>query len=264
MTDNQAPCRVDVVKFGGWPWAPAFEIYWMDARGPAEPLVLVGMVVHAADGITLVNTGPGLHHLPAANAHWATFDPRHQLQVAPDEEPEAALAAVGVRLEDVRRVIVTPFQLYAIGNVLRFPNAEICLSRRGWIDFHAPRWQPHPHDNRLLCIPPDVLVGLVTDAWPRVRLLEDEEELAPGLSVLWTGVHHRSSVAVKAVTAKGAVIASDAFFRYENVERMHPIGINESLEEALVAYSRIKREADILLPLYDPRVFERHPDGHVA
>ena len=60
------------------------------------------------------------------------------------------------------------------------------------------------------------------------------------------------------------MIASDAFFRYENVEQNRPLGINESMEEALVAYDRIRREADILLPLYDPRVFERHPGGRVA
>ncbi len=198
------------------------------------------------------------------NARWANFDPRHQLRVAPEEELAPALATVGVRLDEVDLVVITPFQAYVIGNVLRFPKAEIGLSRRGWIDFHAPRWREHPHDFRPFCIPDDVLVGLVTHAWPRVRLLEDEEELLPGLSVFWTGVHHRSSLAVKAWTEQGVVIASDSFFRYENVEQNRPLGINESLEEAMVAYDRIRREADVLLPLYDPRVFERHPAGHVA
>lgn len=228
----------------------------MEAQAPDEPLVLVGMIVHGEDGITMVNCGPGLEHLEMANAHWKNFDPRHQLRVKPEEDLEAALAAKGIRLEDVRRVIATPFQVYAIGNLMKFPNAELCLSRRGWIDFHAPRWRQHPHDNRKLCIPRDVLVGLVTDAWDRVRLLEDEETLAPGLSVFWTGVHHRSTVAVRVETPNGVVIASDAFFRRENVTQNRPIGINESMEEALVAYDRIRREADILVPLYDPVVFE--------
>jgi hypothetical protein len=256
--------RVDVIKLGQWDWAPGFEMFWMEPSAPDEPLALVSVIIRGNGNTIVVNTGPDPDFLPTMNERWANFDPRHQLRVTDDERLEPALAHVGVRLEDVDQVIVTPFQAYAIGNVLRFPRAEICLSRRGWIDFHAPRWRPHPHDNRALCIPKDVLIGLITDAWDRVRLLDDEEELAPGLSVFWTGVHHRNSVAVKALTAKGAVIASDAFFRYENVERMHPIGINESMEEALVAYSRIKRDANILIPLYDPRVFERHPGGHVA
>ncbi len=256
--------RVDVVKFGQWDWAPGFEMFWMGAQDPAEPLALVGVVIRGNGKTVLVNSGPDPELLPTLNAHWATFDPRHQLRVADEERLEPALAAIGVGLDDVDLVVVTPFQAYAIGNVLRFPRAGIGLSRRGWIDFHAPRWREHPHDVRPFCIPDPVLVGLVTDAWPRVRLLEEEDELLPGLSVFWTGVHHRSSLAVKVRTARGKVIASDAFFRYENVEQNRPIGINESLEEAMVAYERIRREADILLPLYDPRVFERHPGGRVA
>ena len=256
--------RVDVVKLGQWDWAPGFEMFWMEPNAPAEPLVLVGVVIRGGGKTVLVNTGPDPDYLPTMNARWANFDPRHQLRVADDERLEPALAKVGVRPDEVDLVVVTPFQAYAIGNVLRFPRAEIGLSRRGWIEFHAPRWREHPHDFRPFCIPDEVLVGLVTHAWPRVRLLADEEELLPGLSVFWTGAHHRSSLAVKVRTARGTVIASDAFFRYENVEQNRPLGINESLEEAMVAYDRIRREADLLLPLYDPRVFERHAGGRVA
>jgi hypothetical protein len=255
---------VDVVKLGGWDWAPGWEMFWMDANAPDEPLWLIAVVIRGNGKTVVVNTGPDPELLPTMNAHWRNFDPRHQVRIAEDELLEPALAKVEVRLEEVDHVIVTPFQSYAIGNILRFPNAELCLSRRGWIDFHAPRWRVHPHDYRPLVIPEKILVHLVTDAWPRVCLLEDEEEIAPGLSVFWTGVHHRSSLAVKVATSAGVVIASDAFFRYENVEQNRPIGINESMEEAMVAYDRIRREADILIPLYDPRVFDRHPGGHVA
>lgn len=97
-----------------------------------------------------------------------------------------------------------------------------------------------------------------------MRLLEDEKTLAPGLSVFWTGVHHRSSIAVKVATERGAVFASDSFFRVENVTQNRPIGINESMEETLIAYDRLRCEADLLLPLYYPEVFERHPGGRVA
>ncbi|MBV9208096.1 MAG: hypothetical protein JO037_22460 [Actinobacteria bacterium] len=68
-------------------------------------------------------------------------------------------------------------------------------------------------------------------------------------------------MAVKAATGQGAVIASDCFMRPENVTQNRPLGINESLAETLTAYERIRREADILIPLYDPAVFRRHPGG---
>jgi glyoxylase-like metal-dependent hydrolase (beta-lactamase superfamily II) len=260
MTANY---RVDVIKLGQFDWAPGFEIFWMEPNAADLALALVAVVIRGNGTTTVINCGPDPEYLSTMNARWVNFDPRHQLRVQEGERLEAVLARIGVQLADVDRVIVTPFQAYAIGNVLRFPRAEICLSRRGWIDFHAPRWRDHPHDFRPFCIPDDVLIGLVTDAWPRVRLVEDEE-IVPGIDVFWTGGHHRSSLAVKVRTDRGAVIASDSFFAYENIIENRPLGINESMEEILVAYDRIRQEADILIPLYDPRVFERHPDGRVA
>ncbi len=188
---------------------------------------------------------------------------QHILEVSPGEGLDEALATVDVTVDEITHVIATPFQAYALGNVLRLPNAQICLSRRGWIDFHAPRWRQHPHDKRASCIPDDVLTGLVTHAWPRVRLIDDDE-IVPGVSTFWTGAHHRSSLAVRIDAAAGVVIAGDAFMRVENVTRRHPIGINESMEESLVAFDRIAREADIIVPLYDPGVFERHAGGRIA
>ncbi|MBV9208095.1 MAG: hypothetical protein JO037_22455, partial [Actinobacteria bacterium] len=52
---------------------------------------------------------------------------------------EAQLSRLDVDVTDVTHVIVTPFQPYALGNLLALPDAAYCLSRTGWIDFHAPR-----------------------------------------------------------------------------------------------------------------------------
>jgi hypothetical protein len=49
----------------------------------------------------------------------------------------------------------------------------------------------------------------------------------------------------------------------ENVIRDHPIGICENLQEALVAYERVRRSADVIVPLYDPANFVRFPDGRI-
>jgi glyoxylase-like metal-dependent hydrolase (beta-lactamase superfamily II) len=113
------------------------------------------------------------------------------------------------------------------------------------------------HIPRKLRIPDDVLHYLDIDAPDRLRLLEDEEEVLPGIRAFWTGVHHRSSMAYVINTRKGNLIASDAFFKYRNVEEMIPLGIMESMEECMRAYGRIAGEADALLPLYDPLVPER-------
>jgi hypothetical protein len=64
-------------------------------------------------------------------------------------------------------------------------------------------------------------------------------------------------------TAKGTVVASDAAFQYANVEEGKILGISENIYEALDAYRRF-READVFVPLYEKRVFDRYPDGVIA
>lgn len=253
--------EIDLLRLGGWDWAPGFEMFWMEPHAPDEPLAVVGLLARGGGRTVLVNTGPDPALLPVMNEAWAAFDPRHQMRVSENEQLATALESVGSSVDEVDVVVVTPFQPYAIGNLLQLQNAEYAVSRRGWIDFHAPWRKEHPHDKRALCIPENILVRLVTDKWPQVRLLQDEEELVPGIRVAWVGAHHRSSLAITVATTEGKVVASDCFFRYENVTQNRPLGINESMDETLRAYDRIRSEADILVPLYDPRVFGDHPNG---
>jgi hypothetical protein len=65
-------------------------------------------------------------------------------------------------------------------------------------------------------------------------------------------------------TSKGRVVFSDSVFKYDNVEKNIPLGITQSLDECALAYERIRREADILVPAYEPEVFKRHPGGVIA
>lgn len=253
--------RIRLLELGRWDWAPGFEMFWMEPHAPDGPLSLVAMVIESDHGRVMVNTGPDPGMLDELNATWAGFDPRHQLRIHDGQGLDDALGSIGLTPADIDHVVITPFQPYAIGNLLRFERATVGLSRTGWIDFHAPRWRVHPHDHRPFCIPRPVLTELVGDSWDRTRLLADEDEVVPGVTVFWTGSHHRSSMAVRVETADGVVVASDCFFRYENVTENRPLGINESLAETLTAYERIRTEADVLVPLYDGRVFERHPDG---
>ena len=64
--------------------------------------------------------------------------------------------------------------------------------------------------------------------------------------------------------AAGRVAVSDCVFRYENIEAMEPLGIQESLDEFYVACNRIKRESETFIPLYEPDVPVRHPGGRIG
>ncbi len=254
--------EVHVLKLGQCD-VPGPEVYWMSHWDSWETLYFYMVVIRGRDKIAVINTGPPAD-LTALNEVWHHFaGERCQMIRKEEERPEAALTTLGLTPEDVDYVLITPLQAYATANIPLFRRAQICLSKRGWIeDFHAPKYPMHIP--RQLRIPDDVLAYLELEAPDKLRLLDDEDEILPGLTAFWAGVHHRSSMAYVIKTARGTVIASDCFFKYGNVEEMHPLGILESMEECFRTYERLRREADILLPLYDPEVLVRYPSGKIA
>jgi hypothetical protein len=253
--------EIHVLKMGQSD-VPGPEVYWMSHWDQWLTLYFYMVVIRGEGQLAVINTGPPLD-LTEMNEQWASYaSPRCQMLRQPEERPEVALAALGIKPEDVTHVLITPLQSYATGNIPLFRNAQVCMSRRGWIeDFHAPRFPIHaPRRTR---IPNDVLTYLEVDHPEKIRLLEDDEEILPGIRARWVGVHHRSSMAFEVATNSGHVVITDAAFHYGNVETMHPLGILESMEECHLAY-RWLQQADILVPLYDPAVLDRYPGGHIA
>ena len=76
------------------------------------------------------------------------------------------------------------------------------------------------------------------EAWERMNMLKNEQNILPEIDVFWTGVHHRSSLAVKIQTKAGVVIFSDCMFRYEHITEGRLLGINENMYEAYRSVSR--------------------------
>lgn len=241
---------------------PGPELHWMSHWDQWLPLTFQVVLIRGHGITALVNTGPALD-LEPMNAGWATFlGERARMSRRKGEFVLDQLAAAGVDPAEVTHVVLTPLQLYTVSNVLAFPNATILIGRRGWVHFHTTH--EHPHDNRATSLPDDILVPLVTSAWPRVRLLADEDQVAAGIRTWWAGGHHRASIVVEVDTEAGRVLISDCFFHLENVTEDDPIGISESIDELRAAYRRVRQRADIVVPLYDPKNFDRFPDGWIA
>ena len=241
---------------------PGPELYWMRNWNDWFPLTFQVVLLQSDDVTALVNTGPAAD-LTEMNQGWESFlGPRAAMRREPGEYVLDQLARVGVAPRDVTHVILTPLQLYTVSNVLSFPNAQICISERGWQHFH--RSHSHPHDDRATSLPDEILVPLVTSEWSRVRLLADEDVVVPGLRTWWSGGHHRASIVVEVDTSAGVVAISDTFFYLDHVISDHPIGISENIYEAMDAHARVRRTADIVVPLYDPANFERFAEGVIA
>ncbi len=231
---------------------PGPEVFWMDRFGKTLPLTLWMVILEGAGETVLINTG-------------APADDGGLLPDLEDRPPGGvltALRAMGVEPEGVTRVIVTPLQAYAVGNLDQFPRAYLYLSRRGWIDFHAPEWAV-ARAARERAIPSPILVRLESDLSERLILTHDEDAVAPGVRVSWAGCHHRSSLVVWAETPTGRYAFTDAVFYGDNWLYDHPPGIAEDRAECLRVYARLRRAADHVVGLYDPAVGERYPAGIV-
>jgi glyoxylase-like metal-dependent hydrolase (beta-lactamase superfamily II) len=195
-------------------------IYYMTDFDRWEPFIYTMLVVRGNGETVVINSG--VDDNPSfLDPFWKDWPGEQNLVISPEEKTAAALTQAGVKPEEVTHLIPTPLVYYATGNVDPFTNAEISLLKRGWLDFHAPKNRA-ADASRKTAISDRVLTHLVTTAWPRVRLLEDEDQVLPGIDVWFAGVHHRSSMAARIQTARGPVIYSDCCFKYRNLEENIP------------------------------------------
>ena len=243
------------------------ELFWMSDWDTWHPLQFLAVLIQGGDVTALVNTSPPDNlseiHRRFPDLPWPSpTAERGRLVRNDDELMEPALAKVGLRPSDVTHVLLTPLELYTTSMLPLFSSAEICMTRRGWVHFHTTH--EHPHDRRWRSFSPEILVHLVTEAWDRVRLLDDEDEVASGLRTWWSGVHHRASMVVEADTKAGVIAISDSFFYYENVEDNRLLGLNENMYEAEPTNARVRRTAAHVIPIHDPKVFCRYPEGIVV
>jgi hypothetical protein len=242
------------------------EAFWMDHWDTWVPLVFYVVVIERAERLILINTGPP-DDLSDINRVWQAYggEPRAALAVSDDQRLPGALVRLGIDPADVDTVILSPFAAYATGGLHHFPQASIAISRHGWTHFiTAPQVDPNQTSERATRIPMEHLARLVTDWWPRVRLLEDEDDVAPGIHTTRTGVHDRGSLTISIPTARGAVVYTDSAYHNANIDQRHPIGLAYDLDQARAAYDMIADRADILLAAFDPDHLGRYPEGVVA
>ena len=237
-------------------------IYYMERFDVWERFIFTMVVVRGNEKTIVINSGLP-KDLSVLDPYWPIWPGERKIEVNDAEKPLNALAKVGVDPAEVDVLIISPLVYYATANIDLFPNAEICLLRRGWADFHSPTHRSLD-PMRSMAIPDDILKHLVTDAWPRVRLLEDRDTVLPGIDVFFAGVHHRSSMAITIETPKGPIIYSDSFFKFRNIEENVPVGYVENLEEAFITYDRVRKMKGLIVPAFDPEIFERYPNGIVG
>ena len=261
---DQLKYRVDLLDFGRMPRCPRSGVQLFASSDEYVPWAYTGLLLRGGGKTILVNTGFPDDLGPVQQAFHA-WSSEATLQRGEEQTLAGQLARLGVEPSEVDHLLLSCLGPYSTGAIGLIEGCAIHLGRAEWVDHLAPppNFPPQPYDTIL---PPATLRRMVTTDRHRLRLLEDEDELAPGtgIRVFRTGGHHHGSLAIKILTARGWLIYADTVFTYENYEQNLTPGFLRSQDAVHAAYARIQREADVVLPFFDPAAFQRYPDQVVA
>jgi glyoxylase-like metal-dependent hydrolase (beta-lactamase superfamily II) len=172
---------------------------------------------------------------------------------------DAGLAEIAVDCAQVEHAIVTHFHYDHTGNRALFPRATFTVQdaeMRFYTGRHAPR-RAFRHSVEV----DDVAAFVRLNYEGRVRFVEGDAELLPGISVHHVGGHTAGMQIVSVQTERGrAVLTSDASHYYAHLERDVPFPTLHDLPATYEAFRRIRELADapdLIVPGHDPLVLER-------
>lgn len=177
-------------------------------------------------------------------------------------DPIETLARIGVDAAAVRDVVLTHLHYDHSGHLGAFPDA------RFWVqDDELAFWTGRYAGRGAIghTVEPSDVVELVRLNFARrVRFVDGDEELAPGITLHRVGGHAPGLQVVRVETAGGPVVlASDATHFYANLQEDRPFAIVHSLPGMYAAFDRVRALAggddDRIVPGHDPLVLERHP-----
>ncbi|MFQ5911873.1 MAG: N-acyl homoserine lactonase family protein [Nitrospinota bacterium] len=253
--------QVRIIHFGqqGFP-GPA--VYFMRRFGEIVSIPFFFWLVQG-EGITLlVDVGASAEQANEQNRETVErFGGQCAWRIPPEKEPAAQLAALGISPEDVQTIILTHLHADHSLNVSAFPKARLVMARRAWEAVTVPA---HPALISPGVFPTEVLNLLQRELHKRFRLVEDGEEVAPGIRCYRLGGHSPDLTAVTVETSAGEVIiASDGAMFYDSLEMGCP-SAGYNLVESLQALDWIRQRDGIVLPGHDWKVLERHPGGVIG
>jgi len=243
--------KVVMFKVGDHGEVPGPEVYWMSHFDKWIKLSFYIFLIDTNDGYVLVNTGLPKDLKPSNLflSQWAGSD-RCRFTVKEEEKLEYLLKELGLKTDDIAHIIITPVQDYTTGSLDIFSNSKIYFSRTGWYE-DVVNPEALPFVIRDLILPPHIREHVFEHIWNRIVLVENQK-IVDGVSVKWTGGHHRSSMAVIMKDGDRTIGLTDTAFTRRNLEENIPIGIAENVYECLAAYDYLKRNCDAVIPAYDP------------
>lgn len=231
-------------------------ITWSDGSvGPGVRQPVPVWLISGHGRHILVDTGfdsPAEVLAACANYGYAAYARR-----TPEQELPAQLACAGLQPEDIDLVVLTHTHFDHIGGTGLFPNATFVVQR----------------DEIPFCLAPPKF-GLfyyqeyarhLLAVLDRVKPVEGDLELVPGIHLAKLGGHSPGSMAVIVETSQGRVaIAGDIVYDSKNLELEWPIGAYYRMDQLLAGMQRLRLLATKVLPNHCWKLCEEYPDGVIG
>ena len=157
------------------------------------------------------------------------------------QEFEEALDTFGLKPEDIDIIIHTHLHNDHCENDYKCTNAKVYVQKKEYEFFK----NPHPADHRYF---PDLLDDV------EVVLVEGDQEIVPGISVMLTPGHSPGGQSVVVNTRAGKAIITGFCCNEQNFPNSGPLvpcGVHLNLLEAYDSIHRVKEAADIIIPIHD-------------
>jgi len=176
-------------------------------------------------------------------------------------EPMDALAKTGVKPEDVKTVIITHMHYDHAGHGPQFPGAQFIIQERE-VAYCTGKPMSYPPLRRSFDI--EHVSDLIhANFQSRVKFVDGDREILPGISVHLIGGHSGGLQVVRVMTKKGPLIlASDAAHFYDTVTEQNPFTIIVNLPDMCAGWDRIFElgaKPGLVIPGHDPLVSELYP-----
>ncbi len=170
--------------------------------------------------------------------------------------PDAAVARAGVPAGKITDVIITHAHWDHADGAALFPNATLWIQKAEY-DYYSTR-----AGKAGVTVDDMDFLRRAREAG-RLRLVDGDQEILPGIRVYTGGRHTYASQYVTVAAARGPVVlASDNVYLYENLDKHVPIAQTFDAASNLAAQDRMKMLAgDVgsIVPGHDPAVMTRFP-----
>jgi glyoxylase-like metal-dependent hydrolase (beta-lactamase superfamily II) len=177
-------------------------------------------------------------------------------------KPSEAIAALGLKPEDITDIFLTHMHWDHAGGIDLFPSARIWIQKDEYDYYTSDAWQSRNTHGGIDA--DDVLEIVKRNTQGKVSFVRgDDETSLSGIGFGIGGKHTWQSQFVTVQTRdKIAVLASDNMYLYENLDAH--VAIAQTLDAAsnLRAQDRMRSlagEPRLLVPGHDPAVFSRFP-----